>query len=105
MLLVRRCIAGEKGHFARTLKTICILLRDSVRYYCKIDSMRVQFRYNDVMKRKIEAGAPGISKKKDTHREKKMQKSECPGGIEPALGGTYTKGAGPLLTGHSIPSR
>ena len=44
-------------------------------------------------------------KKGYIEKEKKRQKSECPGGIEPALGGTYTKGAGPLLTGHSTTAR
>ena len=59
-----------------------------------------------MIKRKIEAEAAGISKKKkDLEREKKRSKTECPGGIEPALGGTYTKGAGPLLTGHSTTER
>ena len=58
-----------------------------------------------MIKRKIKAEVAGISKKKDLERETKQNKTECPGGIEPALGGTYTKGAGPLLTGHSTTER
>ena len=60
-----------------------------------------------MIKRKITAEVAGISKKKkDLESErKKKNKTECPGGIEPALGGTYTKGAGPLLTGHSTTER
>ena len=45
VLLDRRCISGEEGHSARTLKTICILilLPDIVRYYCKIERKRKSF--------------------------------------------------------------
>ena len=42
---------------------ILILLPDSVRYYFKIER-KSTIRYNDVIKRKIEAEAPGVSKKK-----------------------------------------
>ena len=58
-----------------------------------------------MIKRKIEAEAAGISRKKGFREREKESKTECPGGIEPALGGTYTKGAGPLLTGHSTTER
>ena len=76
VLSERRCIAGEGGHSARTPKTICILilLTDSARYYCIIECERAQFRYNNVIKRKIEAQAAGIlRKKKELEREKKKQ--------------------------------
>ena len=54
---------------------ILILLPDSVRYYCKIER-KSTIRYNDVIKRKIEAEAPGVSKKKkDRQTEKKKGKS------------------------------
>ena len=66
VLSERRCIAGKGGHSARKPKTICILilLMDSAHYYCIIECARAQFWYNNVMKRKIEAEATGISKKK-----------------------------------------
>ena len=55
-----------------------------------------------MIKRKIEAQAAGISKKKDQEREKKKQKSEWPGGIEPALARHLGAGLyGPELSGHS----
>ena len=58
-----------------------------------------------MIKRKITAEVAEISKKKGSREREKKNKTECPGGIEPALGGTYTKGAGPLLTGHSTTER
>ena len=55
-----------------------------------------------MIKRKIEAEAAGISKKKDQEREKKKQKAEWPGGIEPALARHLGAGLyGPELSGHS----
>ena len=56
-----------------------------------------------MIKRKIEAEAAGISKKKkDQERDKKTQKAEWPGGIEPALARHLGAGLyGPELSGHS----
>ena len=55
-----------------------------------------------MIKRKIEAQAAAISKKKDQEREKKKQKAEWPGGIEPALARHLGAGLnGPELSGHS----
>ena len=106
MLLERRCIAGEGGRFAPTLITICILilLPESVHYYCKIERKSTILIFNDVIKRRIEAGRVEYRKKKnDLETRKKGQKSDWPGGIEPALGKAPAVAGrcGPELSGHS----
>ena len=91
VLLERRCIAGEDGHFARTLKLICILilLPDSVRYYCKIErKSTILVQRRDKTKNRSGAGEISRKKKKGSREKKKCKSRSGPAVSNPHWQGT-----------------